>query len=265
MRAIHALDRGLEVLLAISAAGSATLHELYTSTGIPKASLLRILVTLQGRGMVWRRIGDGRYHAGQRFAGRMRYPSRTAQLVEAASPVLDELCARIGWPSDLAVPRRDHIEICETNRPRAPIHLNRELVGLKVPMLLTAHGRAYLAACGDAEREAVLARLRSSRRRGNELAHHRAWVERMVADTRAQGYGTRDPGFGGHFYKSKREQNDGLLAMAVPVFVRSRVVATVNIVWVERVATVKQMAVRHLGDLRDAADCIGASLTSRAT
>ena len=260
VRAIHALDRGLEVLLTLSSAGPATLHELYSTTGIPKASLLRILLTLQNRSMAWRRIGDGRYYAGQRLAGRARYRSQTAQIVEAASPVLDELCARIGWPSDLAVPRRDYIEICETNRPRAPIHLNRELLGHKVPMLLTAHGRAYLAACGDAEREGVLARLRSSRRRGNELAHHHAWVERIIEETRAQGYGTRDHGFGGHSYKPKREYHDGLLAIAAPVFVRSRVVGTINILWVERVASVKQMAARHLRDLRAAAGRIGDSM-----
>ena len=261
MRVIHALDRGLEVLLAVSAADSCTLHELHARTSIPKASLLRILLTLQGRGMVWRRMADGRYHAGQRFASRVRYRRKTAELVEVASPILDDLCARIGWPSDLAVPRRDYIEICETNRPRAPIHLNRELVGLKVPMLLTAHGRAYLAACDDRHREAVLARLRSSRRRGNELAHVRSWVDRMIEETLAQGYGTRDPHFGGHFYKSKREHNEGLLAIAVPVFVHSKVVAMINMVWVERVATTSQMAARHLHDLRDAAIRIGAALT----
>lgn len=262
MRPIHALDRGLQVLLAVSAAGSATLHELHVQTGIPKASLLRILLTLKARGMVWRRIGDGRYCAGQRFASRVRYPSRTERLVETASPILDELCARISWPSDLAIARSDAMEICDTNRPRAPIHLNRDLVGLKVPMLLTAHGRAYLAACKDEQRERRLARLRSSRRRGNELARNRPWVDRMIEQTRAQGYGTRDPGFGGHFYKSKREYNDGLLAIAVPVLVRSVVVATINMVWVERVATPRQMAARHLMDLQKAARQVGDAMTA---
>ena len=265
MRRIHALDRGLQVLLAVTAAGSATLHELHGRTGIPKASLLRILLTLGGRGMVWRRISDGRYRAGQSFTNRMRYPSRTERLVQTASPVLDDLCARIGWPSDLAIPKRDYMEICETNRPHAPIHLNRELVGLKIPTLHTAHGRAYLAACEGSRRDAALSRLRASQRRGNEMAHDRAWVARVVRETRALGYGTRDPRFGGHFYKSKRDHNDGLLAIAVPVLVRSSVIATINIVWVERVATAAQMAARHLGDLRDAAQRISDTVEAMAS
>lgn len=257
MRTIHALDRGLEVLLGLSSSGPASLHELHRQTGIPKASLLRILATLQARGVVWRRLGDGRYHAGQGFAARVRYPGWTERLVEAASPVLDELCARISWPSDLAIPRGDCIEICDTNRPRAPIHLNRQLVGLKVPMLRTAHGRAYLAACEPGRRDAILARLRRSHRRGNELARNPTWVEAMIQQTQAQGYGTRDPSIGGHLYKSGREYSDGLLAIAVPVRVRSTVVATINMVWVERVATTRQMAARHLGDLQEAARRIG--------
>lgn len=257
MQTIRALDRGLQVLLRVSAEGSASLHELHRATRTPKATLLRILRTLEARGMVWRRIADGRYCASHHLTSRARYAAQTEQLVRAASPVLDKLCAKILWPSDLAIPRRDCMEICETNRPLAPIHLNRELVGLKISMLHSAHGRAYLAFCNDEQRQAVLANLRRSRRRGNEAARDCAWVERIVQQTRAQGYGTRDAVFGGHFYKSRRIHDDGLLAMAVPVYRSDKVVGTVNVLWVARVATPAQMAQRHLEDLRAAARRIG--------
>ena len=260
VQSIRALDRGIQVLLRVSAAGSASLHELYQSTGTPKATLLRILRTLEGRGMVWRRIADGRYCASHHLTSRARYVARTEVLVRAASPVLDKLCSKILWPSDLAVPRRDCMEICETNRPLAPIHLNRELVGLKVSMLHSAHGRAYLSFCGDEQREAALANLRKSRRRGSEAASDRAWTERIVEQTRTQGYGTRDSAFGSLSYRSKRQLSDGLLAIAVPVFKSTQVVGTVNILWVARVATTAQMAARHLEDLRGAALRISESM-----
>ena len=47
MKAIRALDRGLEVLLHLGTAGSSSLHTLHRATGIPKATLLRILKTLE--------------------------------------------------------------------------------------------------------------------------------------------------------------------------------------------------------------------------
>jgi IclR family mhp operon transcriptional activator len=136
------------------------------------------------------------------------------------------------------------MEICETNRPLAPIQLNRALVGLRVPMLLTAHGRAYLSFCDDDRRDAILARLRQTR----------ASVDRVVAETRAQGYATRAPGYRGSL------RGDGLQAIAVPVLSSAKVVGTVNIVWVERVASVAQMARRHLEDLKAAARAIGENL-----
>ena len=50
MKTVNALHRGLEVLLAIDNSSAATLTELYRQTGIPKASLQRILKTLREAG-----------------------------------------------------------------------------------------------------------------------------------------------------------------------------------------------------------------------
>lgn len=254
MPAIRALDRGLQVLLSLSARGSASLHALYRETGTPKPTLLRILRTLEGRGMVWRRIADGHYCASHHLSSRARYVPETERLVQAASPVLDKLCAKTLWPSDLAIPRRDCMEICETNRPLAPVHLNRPLVGLRIPMLLTAHGRAFLSFCADERRNAILERLRKSRRPGDEAATDLASVDAIVGETRARGYATRAPGYQGSV------RSDGLLAIAVPVYDTTNVVATVNIVWVERAATVQQIAHRYLEDLKAAARRIGENL-----
>lgn len=257
MGTVRALDRGIQVLLKLSMAGSLGLAELHHETLIPKPTLLRILRTLEARGMVWRRLADGRYCPTHHLAHRPRHAAQTERLARAAAPVLDALCARILWPSDLAVPQGDCMEICETNRPLAPVALHRDLVGLRISMLHSAHGRAYLAFCEDAKREALLARLRRSRRRGNEQARNRAWVDRMIEETRALGYAARDPAYGSHFYKTARQQDDGLLAIAVPVFGGPEVVGTVNMLWAARLATVAHMARRHLVDLRAAAQRIG--------
>ena len=42
MHIIRALDRGIQVLLRVNAAGTATLHDLHEATGMSKATLLRI-------------------------------------------------------------------------------------------------------------------------------------------------------------------------------------------------------------------------------
>ncbi|NIL96732.1 MAG: helix-turn-helix domain-containing protein, partial [Planctomycetales bacterium] len=41
--------------------GGLALKDLHRKTGIPKASLLRILRTLEEKGMIWQRMADGAY------------------------------------------------------------------------------------------------------------------------------------------------------------------------------------------------------------
>ena len=43
VKSIRALDRGLKIIELIAARSSASLHELHLATGLPKATLLRIL------------------------------------------------------------------------------------------------------------------------------------------------------------------------------------------------------------------------------
>ena len=70
--------------------------------------------------------------------------------------MLERLCTRVSWPSDLMVPAGDHMEIRETNRTRSPFLLQQERIGLPVNWLNSAVGRAYLAYCLPTERQRIL-------------------------------------------------------------------------------------------------------------
>ena len=60
VKSIRALERGLDVLQALRMGQSAGLKDLHEITGLPKATLLRILRTLIERNLVWQRMADGR-------------------------------------------------------------------------------------------------------------------------------------------------------------------------------------------------------------
>src|SRR4051794_12225086 len=101
---VRGLERGLDVLKLLQQPRPVTLQEIHAATRLPKPSLLRILATLQKAGMVYRRL-DGRcYRASARITGIIRKPGRFDAVAEATAPVLDRLCQKIGWPSDLAMP-----------------------------------------------------------------------------------------------------------------------------------------------------------------
>jgi IclR family transcriptional regulator, mhp operon transcriptional activator len=187
----------------------------------------------------------------------------TAWLVEIASPVLGKLCERVMWPSVLSVPRLDHMEVVETNSPRAHFdELPAGPIGFRANILRSASGRAYLAFCPDAEREAVLRRLRDRDVVGHELAHDPVAVRRIVAATRRRGYSVRAPDFGGHYSKTRRELDDGRSSIAMPVRSGGHVLACVNLTWRRKALTLTQVVDRYAGDLRTAVTTIEGRLAA---
>ena len=262
VKPIQSLERGLHVLAKLREMRAASLHDLHRATGIPKPTLTRILYTLYRQGLVWQRMADGAFLPSHLMLQRGRLDD-TAWLVEIASPVLERLCERVMWPSVLSVPRLDHMEVVETNSPRAYFdELPAGPIGFRANLLRSASGRAYLAFCPDAEREAVLRRLRDRDAVGHELAHDPVAVRRIVAATRRRGYSVRAPDFGGHYSKTRRELDDGRSSIAMPVRSGGHVLACVNLTWRRKALTLTQVVDRYAGDLRTAVTTIEGRLAT---
>jgi IclR family transcriptional regulator, mhp operon transcriptional activator len=262
VKPIQSLERGLHVLAKLREMRAASLHDLHRATGIPKPTLTRILYTLYRQGLVWQRMADGAFLPSHLMLQRGRLDD-TAWLVEIASPVLERLCERVMWPSVLSVPRLDHMEVVETNSPRAYFdELPAGPIGFRANLLRSASGRAYLAFCPDAEREAVLRRLRDRDVVGHELAHDPVAVRRIVAATRRRGYSVRAPDFGGHYSKTRRELDDGRSSIAMPVRSGGHVLACVNLTWRRKALTLTQVVDRYVGDLCTAVTTIEGRLAA---
>jgi IclR family transcriptional regulator, mhp operon transcriptional activator len=259
---IRGLERGLQVLQCLQANPIASLHDLHLASKISKPALLRILFTLEKSGLVSRRLGDGRYRVSANLTRMARRRPRYDRIAEAAAPVLDRLCQQISWPSDLLVPAGDHMEIAETSQTHSPFLTKVSGIGQPVNWLLSAVGRVYLAFCSDKEREQILRKLRVSDRAEDWLARDPKRLDRILAETRERGYGTRDPMFLGGLYRSARD--DGLAAIAVPLIDRTRIHGSVNILWIRTAFTIEEFAARHLERLRSAADEIIGSLRQSA-
>lgn len=257
---IRSLERGLQVLRALNESPISSLHDIYRQTGISKPSLLRILQTLERSGFVSRRLADGRYRISANLSRLARKRDRYDGVAEAAAPVLDRLCQRVSWPSDLLVPAGDHMEIRESSRVRTPFlsHFMDNRVGTPVNWVLSAVGRAYLAYCPDGERQKILLLLRKSDKLENRLARDPKRLDRILSETRARGYATRDPIFVGGAYG--RQVPDGLAGIAVPLLDRGRVHGVINIIWVKAAKSMDEMVRDHLADLQAAAEEIVRSL-----
>jgi IclR family mhp operon transcriptional activator len=263
VKTIRALERGLEVLSFLQSSRAGSLHDLHRSTGLDKATLTRIIATLEKRGLIWQRLADGAFLPSQIVQERQPSLRDEDRLVEVASPILENLSKRVDWPSILAVPRLDHMEVLETNSSTSYFHhIPLGPIGFRVNMLRSATGRAYITFCSESERQAILARLIESSEPGNFLSRSPAAVERLLAETRELGYGVRFPDYGGDFNDSRGAVDDGRNSIAVPIFVGGDVIAAVNLTWINKVTTVDKIVKSYRGCLQDAAAQISHRLLS---
>jgi IclR family mhp operon transcriptional activator len=260
VKSVRALERGLDVLLELQRRRAASLHDLHLALKLPKATLLRMLVTLASRGLVWQRLADGAYlpHSPAEALGGDELAGRIAEI---ASPQLAALSSIVAWPSVIAVPRLDHMEIIETNSPL--LRLDSAIlgpVGAKLSYIHTATGRAYLAACGPEERAAILSRLRPR----VSAADGDALIAEIVRDCAARGYSLRDPLHPWPDRSRQAVRNDGRRSMAVAVMVEGRPVASINITWPSRRVATEAVVARHLGALQATARAITNMLEQRS-
>ncbi len=260
---IKSLERGLHVLQALQMQPDSSLQELYALTSISKPSLLRILHTFARSGLVTRRLGDGRYRIGATLSHAPSRREHRDRIAEAAAPILERLCERVSWPSDLMVPAGDHMEICETNRTRSPFLLQQERIGLPVNWLWSAVGTAYLAYCPAKERQRVIDLLRASNRPEDRLAREPARLNVILNEVRARGYGIRNSMHTGGYYGGP-PHSDGLFSISVPLRDGSRVPGAINMLWLKSAFSIEAFAARHLGELQDAAAEIVSSLRRRS-
>lgn len=261
MKTIRVISRAIAVMKALDRQPGQTLAALTQATQMPKASLLRVLASLEAEGMVWRAMGDGLYRSRVTVTRLSDTHIRHHRLAELSAPVLRRLQQSLVWPSDLAVRTGYCMELVETSRPVSPLSIVRESLGFSVDMTLSAVGRAYLAFCSPAEYEEIVKHLCAHPE--DCIAAQRvsaAQVERIAEETRRQGFGKRDSRFGGRG-NPIREFDDGLAAIAVPIMTGPELVAgCLSMVWLKRFDIARDVARTRLPLLRQAAEEIAAAI-----
>ena len=254
-KTIRALVRGLDIMQILQKKGSATLNEIYQVSGLPRPTIFRILRTLEGAGWVRRGLDDGLYRNSFKIEGMVDGLDETDRLAEISAPYLDRLCRKASWPSDLAILNSGglYMELKETSRSLTPFLLNRDSIGHKINLPLSAVGRAYLAFCAKSECETILSRLRKSRNMTNKLIHLGEEFSADLEKIHRAGYATRDPSFGGGHKPLRSEFDDGLNAIAVPIQLNEKILGCISLVWVRKATSIQSIVSKYLLDLHNAA------------
>lgn len=237
--------RTLDILRALNQANGATVSALHAMTKVSRPALYRTLEEFRAAGYVTR-DERGRFHLTHLVRTLSDGFRNEDRIAEVASPVLLELQRRVLWPTDLATYANHAMVLRETTRRQSPLVIDSAQVGLRLPMLSSAAGLAYLSFCDDEEREAIVEALCRSDRPGDEIAKDERRVRQLVRQMRAAGYASRYMG------AIPGLSSTGTGSIAVPLREQGRVCACIGITFFSKVLTIDDAASRYLGDLRNA-------------
>ncbi len=238
---IRSFSRGLAVLSALNLHGSATALTLARQTGVPRATVYRLLQTMLDDGYIGRGPADDRFHLQLKVRGLSEGFEDEQWISMIAGPALVELTRRISWPCDVCALRGLKMVIHETTHRVAPLSVDRNMVGEELPILSSASGLAYISFLPKEEQQTLLGLLARSSDPRDALARDPPQASRLLEATRRRGYAVRQAG----------EIWPHTGAVALPVRVGRRVLGSINVVWMARVVSPKEGVSRYLEPLRE--------------
>lgn len=241
---VRALLRGLKILEILNALRCCTVSEIAHASSLPRATVVRLLETLESDGYIVRHATHGTYEPSPRVIALAEGFNADGWFVTVTTPVLRDLFEEIGWPSDVMMLRGDRMAVRNSSRQMSVLDIDRRYVGMESPLSVSGGGRAYLAYCGDAERERLLLMI-------SNLAERRA-VRDEIEETRRRGYAIRS---------DKARPYIG--SIAIPVMADESLVCTLNCLYLPNVATAAEVARRCLPAMARAASRIAQAFKDR--
>jgi IclR family mhp operon transcriptional activator len=227
----------------------ATLGELSDATDLPKPTVSRLLRTLEEGGYVARLPRRSGYALRERTLRLSSGFRHSDAVVEAARPFLSALTAEHKWPIGIATLDRDAMRVRFSTGRESPFAIDENYVNRRVPILLSALGRAYIAFCSSDEREKIVDLLRSSSRETDRLARDPRAVSRLLLSVRRAG-----------FASSIDLPNALAHGFAVPVISDSAAIAAITMRYLGRKLPDREASDRYLVPMQRAAASIAAAV-----
>lgn len=229
---VRALERGLQVMQAVSQAKDATATQVANRLDLPRPTVIRLLETLEGMGFIERNCANASWRLTHHCRTLSDGYNDEAWMRDCALPEIERLGREILWPVDLMVFQNYRMVVRESTHRFSPFSIVDGIVGTALPLLESSGGRAWLAFCSETERQEILKHLEEQEKEKFD----RAYVNRMIAQTIEHGYAWRCK----ELYKETS-------SFSLPVYANGRLQAVLTVVWFASAMSVAE-AIRKLRD-----------------
>tara|TARA_B110000908_G_scaffold172096_1_gene237647 strand:- start:1631 stop:2479 length:849 start_codon:yes stop_codon:yes gene_type:complete len=249
---IKSLDRAMEVFEFLSEAQGKSLAMISSEMGQSAATVYRILVTLEGRGLVEFDPNEQLWYIGaQAFVIGARFLRRTS-LVDRARPILRKLMEETGETANLGIEREGAVLFISQVETHATIRAFFP-PGTLSPMHASGIGKALLAQMDEDRLDRILTAQRFERFTKYTLTDLGHLRENLI-EVREVGYSVDD-----------EEKNLGMRCIAAPVFdVSDEAVAGISVSG--PISRVGEGDVSHLSRaVKDAAQALSLAIGGKGT
>ena len=241
--------KALSILEELNALGEARNSEIADALELPRPTCYRLLQTLCEAGVVLSDPNTHVYRPSERVLALSCGFEQETWVSLCAKPHMKELGAELLWPIAIATLSGPSMVLRETTDPDSPLAVRRYLAGRRVGLLSTATGRVYLAYCSAQQRDILIQVLQKSRKPEDLAARNPAAVARRLRRIRQQGFDT----------SRLQRQSISWGAMAVPVFARGQILASLSARYIRKAVTREAEKKKLLPQLQETAKRIGAS------
>lgn len=252
IKTVRAVQRGFQVLEALNRCHGASAQQLAKTVRVPRPTVYRLLETMRLLGYVTRSDTDDCWHLTAHIKALSAGFHDDVWVTRTAAPLLHKLGQEVLWPIDLVTYENNAMIIRETTHAESPFSIDRGMAGTRLPVLKTSGGRAYLAFCSSTERETILRSLRRSTHPHDQESHDRAYIKRLLKETRRAGFGSRTEGFNPH-----------TSSISVPIIVQNRVHACITMIWIKSVMGLDEAVRRHLAAMQRTAAAVSEQMSAQ--
>lgn len=200
---VRSVDRAVTILQVLARLGQAGVTEVATEIDVHKATVSRLLATLESRGLVEQSASRGRYRLGYGVVQLAAGATQQHDLSVLSRPICSELADVVGETVTVAV-REGHAVVSIDQVMGSSTVTTVDWVGRRTPMHATSAGKVFLAHLGPGERGTLLAS--GLERYTEHTIVDPDVLERELAAVRRTGYAA-----------TLEEHELGLAAMAAPI------------------------------------------------
>jgi IclR family mhp operon transcriptional activator len=204
---IRSLSRGLDVLILLNRRDSVSASEFAKELNIPRATVYRILETLDDKGLIYQHKADQRFRITRKVRILSDGFTDEDHIAHISRRFLKKVTKKLSWPVALATISGVDLIVRENTDKFSPLAIENFSSGYRMPVLHTASGICILAYMSAPRRKVILNTLAEMNREHDQIVHQRKTLERKFQEVRRRGFSVHH----------RHRRHSDLTAISVPI------------------------------------------------